>query len=84
MKKIIEDDNEGLMSLMGERVTFFCCRYIYTGKLVGVNDDCVKLEDCGIVFETGSFGDKGWSDYQRLPHDCYVQKASVESYMILK
>lgn len=83
-KLVIEDENEGLMALLGERVTLFCCRYIYTGKLVGVNDDCVKLEDCGIVYETGSFSDKQWQDYQKLPNDFYISKQSIESFGILK
>ena len=85
MKKLItEDNNEVLMKLIGERVTIFCCRYIYSGKLIGVNDDCILLTDCGIVYDTGSFDKKYWSDYQKLPNDWYVQKASIESFGILK
>ena len=46
MKKLVEEVNgEGLEKLIGERVTLFCCRYIYTGKLIGVNDTCVLLDD---------------------------------------
>ena len=59
MKKlIIEDENEGLLKLIGKRVTLFCVRYIYTGDLVGVNDTCVLLENGGIVFDTGDFKEK--------------------------
>lgn len=40
MKKLIEEvEGEGLLSLMDQRVTLFCCRYIYTDKLIGVNDE---------------------------------------------
>jgi hypothetical protein len=85
MKKIIEDvESEGLEKLLGERVTIFCCRYIYTGKLSGINDDCILLTDCGIVYETGSFDNKEWSDMQKLPNDWYIQKSSIESFGILK
>jgi len=85
MKKIItEEQGEGLEKLLGERVTLFCCRYIYTGKLVGVNETCVLLSDCGLVYETGSFEEKEWKDYQKLPHDWYVQIQSIESFGILK
>lgn len=85
MKKLIEEvNNEGLEKLLGERVTLFCCRYIYTGKLIGVNDDCVLLTDCGIVYETGSFNSKEWSDYQKLPNDFYISKQSIESFGLLK
>ena len=85
MKVLVKEiENEGLNCLIGKRVTLFCCRYIYTGELVGVNDDCVKLSDCGIVFETGSFNDKSWKDYQKLPNDFYVAKQSIESFGELK
>ena len=79
-----EVENEGLVSLMGKRVTLFCGVYIYTGKLVGVNDTCVKLKDAGIVYETGSFSQAGWKDCQSLPKDWYVNMQSIESFGELK
>ena len=86
MKKLVEEvQGEGLESLLGERVTLFCCRYIYTGRLIGVNNTCVLLQDCGIVFETGSFDEKDWADYQKLPHEeFHVQTAAIESFGICK
>jgi len=85
MKKLVEDTEEGLVSLIGETVTIFSCRYIYTGKLVGVNDTCVKLEDPAIVYETGAFTDKDWEDCQPLNVKFYyVATASIESFGILK
>lgn len=85
MKKIIEtQEKEGYENLLGERITLFCCRYIYTGKLVGVDDTTLKLENPGIVYETGSFNDKAWGDMQKLPNDWYVEQSSVESFGILK
>ena len=85
MKKLIEEvSGEGLESLLGERITLFCCRYIYTGKLIGVNESCVLLTDCGIVYETGGLDSKTWEDYQKLPHDWYIQVGSIESFGILK
>jgi len=36
MRKLIDVPDEGLESLMGQNVTFFCWNYIYTGELVGV------------------------------------------------
>jgi hypothetical protein len=87
MKKIMnvaEVDGEGLLALLGERVTLFCLNYIYTGNLVGVNDACVLLENAGIVYETGPFDDKDWKDYQRLPGPWYVQTSAIESFGILK
>jgi hypothetical protein len=85
MKKLIEQvEGEGLEALMGERVTLFCLNYIYTGKLTGVNDTCVLLEDAAIVYETGSFDSKDWQDAGKLPHDWYVQTSAIESFGKLK
>ena len=85
MKVLVNEvENEGLFALMGKRVTLFCGVYIYTGKLVGVNDTCVKLQDAGIVYETGSFSDKKWEDCQSLPNDWYVTTQSIESFGELK
>ena len=85
MKKlIVEDENEGLLSLLGERVTLMCGCYFYTGKLIGVNDTCVKLEDAGVVYETGPFDTSGWKDMQKLPNEWYIQVNAIESFGILK
>lgn len=89
MKKLVqveEVQGEGLIALLGERVTFFCSNYIYTGTLVGVNDEFVKLEKGGIVFETGAFTDDKWKDYQPFPGGGvgYVMKQAIETFLILK
>jgi len=87
MKKLIkveEVEGEGLMSLLGERITLMCGCYFYTGELVGVNETCVKLKDAGIVYETGPLTEGDWSDMQKLPNNWYVQTASIESFGILK
>ena len=84
MKKIVEETGEGLVKLMGERVTFFGMNYIYTGKLTGVNDTCVLLEDAAIVYETGAFSDKDWADAQTLPRPVYVMLSAIEAFMVLK
>ena len=85
MKVMVKEvANEGLESLIGQRVTLFCGVYIYTGTLVGVNDTCVKLEDAGIVYETGPFSDKKWKDMQSLPSAAYVRTQAIEMFTILK
>lgn len=83
MKKIVnvtEVDGEGLIGLLGERVTFFCMNYIYTGKLTGVNSSCVLLENPSIVYETGDFASANWADAQKLPHSIYVQLSAIEAF----
>ena len=87
MKKLVkveEVECEGLMALMGQRVTLFCMNYIYTGDLVGVNDKFCKLENPAIVYETGALDTAEWSDAQSLPNDCYVMTGAIESFMLLK
>jgi len=74
----------GLKTLVGKRVTLFCVNYIYTGKLIGVNDSFVILSEPAIVFETGPLGTKKWKDAQNLPKDWYVQRNSIESFGVLK
>lgn len=86
MKRLIEEnEQDGLLSLMGKRVTFWCVNYIYTGKLIGVNDVEVRLTDAAVVYETGPLTDgAGWKDSQPLPHDQFVRLSAVESYGELK
>lgn len=83
MKKLVkveEVEGEGLLSLMGETVTLYCLNYIYSGKLVGVNDTCVKLDDAYIVYDTGPHSDKNFKDAQRIGEGHYVQTQSIESF----
>lgn len=81
---IEEDENEGLISLLGKNVTFFCAVYIYTGKLIGVNKSCIKLENPKIVYDTGSFNTKEWKDAQSLPNEMYLQLGMIEAFGIVK
>ena len=87
MKKsvqIVEVENEGFLALLDEVVTIFSLNYIYSGKLIGVNDTCVLLEDPSIVYETGSFTTKDWKDAQKLPNNLYIQMQCIESFGIVK
>jgi hypothetical protein len=82
--EVIEVENEGLVSLLEQTVTLFCAVYIYTGKLVGVNATCVKLENPKIVYETGAFDNVIWKDAQSLPNDLYIQTSMIEAFGIVK
>ncbi len=87
MKKsiqVVEVENEGFLALMDEVITIFSLNYIYTGKLIGVNDTCVLLESPSIVYETGAFTEKEWTDAQALPNKLYVQINCIESFGIMK
>lgn len=87
MKKLVEVqevENEGLVSLLGETVEICCCRYIYHGKLVGINDIDLKLEKASIIYDTGSHTDSTYSDKQSLGRDVYIMLGGIEHYMKAK
>jgi hypothetical protein len=82
MKVLIETNNkEGLHALLGQRVLLMCAGYFYEGKLVGINKTCVKLEDPAIVYSTGTWSDKNYSDIQKLhAKEWYVRNSLIESF----
>ena len=81
----VEDiEEEGFLALLGKTITCFGAIYIYTGKLVGVNKTCIKLESPKIVYETGSFTDKNWKTAEALPNEMYIQTAMIESFGVVK
>ncbi len=88
MKQIVqvtEVDGEGLEALLGKRVLLMCAGYFYEGKLIGVNDTFVKLDDSAIVYGTGPFSDKNYADIQKLhTKTWYVQRGLIESFGLSK
>jgi len=78
--KLVEVPNEGLISLIDKEVLIFCFNYFYYGKLVGVNNTCIKLENVYQVFETGTFSDSKFKDAQKLSDEWYVQLSAIESF----
>lgn len=83
-KQVVEVSEEGFLALLGQTITCLCAVYIYTGKLVGVNAECIKLENPKIVYETGAFNVKDWKDAQSLPSDIYIQKGMIEAFGLVK
>jgi hypothetical protein len=83
MKKIVtvqEVEGEGLVALIGQNVQLWCLNYIYSGKLVGVNDKVVCLENAGVVYETGELMGK-FKDFQSLPgKEWFVMTGVIESF----
>lgn len=80
MKRIVEISGAGLEGMLGEKVCLFCSVYIYTGTLIGVNDDHAELEDAKLVYETGPLLTGEWADAQPLPGTWRVQISHVESW----
>lgn len=85
MKCIVDEiKGEGFEKLLGEIVTVYCASYIYSGKLAGLNDTCLKLSDCYIVYDTGGHDTKTWGTAEKMPGDWYIQLSSIESFGIFK
>jgi len=86
MKKlVIEEENEGLLSLLGEKVLIMTSGYFYQGKLEGVNDTCIKLKDPSIVYETGKFSDENYGNIESLDKAFwYIQNNTIESFGLSK
>ncbi len=84
LMNVVETGESAWHELFGEVVTIISLTYIYTGKLVGINGDCVLLEDPKIVYETGEWSSKSWKDAQALPNQLYVSKGCIESFGLMK
>ena len=82
--RVVDVPNEGLISLLNQVVTLLCVNYFYTGTLAGVNESCVLLTNPSIVYETGDWVTKDWSNAQKLPHDIYVMRHAIEAFGIMK
>lgn len=76
-----EEAQEGFLALLGQNVEVFCGIYIYAGKLVGVNDTCIKLANPHLVYETGGFLEKKYKDAQPMGREFhYISKGFIESF----
>lgn len=88
MKKftvVTEVEDDGFNKYAGEKITVLCANYFYTGTLTGVNRDFITLENPAIVYETGAWDKKGYTDVQALPtNELRIRTAAIESYGILK
>ena len=86
MKRLItETEDDGFSPLMGETVTLLCANYFYTGKLVGVNEAFVELEDPAVVYETGDWKAAAYADVQALGcKTLRVRVAAIEAYGVIK
>ncbi len=80
MRRVVETTEGGFDASLGENVCLFCGVYIYTGKLVGVNDDHLELENPQLVYETGELASGNWTDAQALPNPWRVMMQSIESW----
>lgn len=83
MKRLVEEvSGDGLEKLLGERVQVWCINYIYCGKLVGVNEHDIVLEDAEVVYQAGELKNDGWDASERIAEELFVRTASIESYCV--
>ena len=80
MKRVVELNESGFESMLGEKVCLFCGVYIYTGILQGVNDDHLELAEAKIIYETGELSSGDWKDAQALPTPWRVMVQGIESW----
>jgi hypothetical protein len=78
---VIDIDEDGLESLLGEYVQLWCMNYIYAGRLIGVNQDAVCLAESVVVYETGRMTDKGWKLAESTGlNELFIRIPAIESY----
>ena len=82
LREIVEvTEDVGLEGLLGNPVLLICSAYFYTGVLSGVNDTFVELEEPSIVYETGSWSSKGYSNAEKLHcSKLNVMRQAIESF----
>ena len=81
--ELIDGDGEDLETLLNQYVQLWCVNYIYSGKLLGVNDHYVLLGEAGIVYETGPLNGKSFKDFQPVysPDGKWrVERGAIESF----
>jgi hypothetical protein len=80
MKRIVETEDGGFEGLLNEKICLFCGVYIYTGVLIGVNEDHLELGHPKLVYETGELNSGDWKDAQPLPSPWRVMRQGIESW----
>lgn len=86
MKKTVKIEvqevaGEGLLALLDKKVMVYCCGFIYTGVLSGVNDVDILLTDASIVYNTGPIASQP-TDASAVPSDLYIRTAAIECYYV--
>jgi hypothetical protein len=78
---VIEVENEGLYSLLGQDIDIDTGVYIYAGRLVGVNNTYIKLENPHIVYETGDHAASRYARAEALHRPCqYVMISGIIAF----
>lgn len=63
----VVEESGGPLVLLGKTVYVSCTSYAFTGKLTGVNDKFIEVDDPEIVYETGAWSAKTFKGTEKLP-----------------
>ena len=80
VKRIVDVTDVGFDEMLGESICVYCSVYIYAGKLVGVNDKYIELDNAKIVYDTGGLCEGDWSTAEKLPSLWRVMFNAIESW----
>ena len=70
-----------MLALLGKKVFVFCGSYHYHGTVSAVNKDEFALSNPYIVYESGAWTNKTFTNAQALPtKELFIRFAAVESY----
>jgi len=69
-----------LQSYLNKKIVIYCCRYIYTGTVISIDDFSLRLKDGGIIYETGSHNADNWESFEAIKKDHCVALQSIESF----
>jgi len=75
-----EINRELIESFIGKEIVIYCCRYIYAGTVVALDDISLQLTDCGIVYDTGPHSALEWANFEKLACDHCLMFQSIEGF----
>jgi|SRR5271166_68539 len=79
----VKEASGGWELLLNKKVLILCVGYFYVGKLTGVNDEFVELENAFVLYYAEDFSPAKWKkeNMDKLPGKKWnVQLGSVESF----
>lgn len=75
----VPENSFGLPTLVGKMVLVFTTTYIYFGRLLAVNGEFVEIGEPHIVYETGPFTAKTFTDAQKVSETLFLSIGHIES-----
>lgn len=73
-------NKQQLESYIGKKLVIYCCRYIYSGEVVTIDDFSIELTNGGIVYETGAHDKKEWETFEKIVKNHHITLQSIEAF----